>query len=172
MAKRFHISASTFNFIFLLPLIISCDTAGKFHVEGYYETEIVTLTDLIFGGPPFGRVVGIELNIKPDSTFLYKTCGNIMSGKWKIKQDSLLLVVQTNISKKDSIHYVPPYKNRTFKIKHNGQLLRIWKDTKGYGSVEKLVKRDEKFKNQKHEHFSVPARLLKWCIGKIKRFMF
>ena len=48
--------------------------------------------------------VGSELILNPDSTFTYKTCGNIMTGNWKCNTDSLLLLAKTNRWRSDSLN--------------------------------------------------------------------
>lgn len=48
--------------------------------------------------------VGSELSLNPDSTFTYKTCGNIMTGLWRYYNDSLLLIANTNRWRSDSLN--------------------------------------------------------------------
>ena len=48
--------------------------------------------------------VGSELILNPDSTFTYKTCGNIITGNWKCNHDSLLLLAKTNRWRSDSLN--------------------------------------------------------------------
>jgi hypothetical protein len=53
-----------------------------------------------------GFVVGSELELKDDSTFHYQTCGNRMEGHWHILNDSLILDVDSNLWRSDSLKEV------------------------------------------------------------------
>jgi hypothetical protein len=48
--------------------------------------------------------VGSELILKTDSNFVYTTCGNIKTGKWKINSDSLFLKIESNNFRNDSLN--------------------------------------------------------------------
>jgi hypothetical protein len=48
--------------------------------------------------------VGSELQVNEDSSYCYITCGNIMTGTWKIKDDSLMLMMETNRWRNDSLN--------------------------------------------------------------------
>jgi hypothetical protein len=47
--------------------------------------------------------VGSELVLNCDSSFTYKTCGNIMTGIWKYNNDSLSLIANSNRWRSDSL---------------------------------------------------------------------
>lgn len=48
--------------------------------------------------------VGSEIELKPDSTYKYTTCGNIITGTWCTSEDSLFLKVLTNRWRNDSLN--------------------------------------------------------------------
>ena len=48
--------------------------------------------------------IGSVLVLKNDSTFKYTTCGNIITGKWNTRKDSLFLTVKTNRWRSDSLN--------------------------------------------------------------------
>jgi hypothetical protein len=48
--------------------------------------------------------IGSELRINVNSTFLYTTCGNIISGTWTASRDSLFLHAKTNRWRNDSLN--------------------------------------------------------------------
>lgn len=47
---------------------------------------------------------GSELILNADSSFTHKSCGNIMTGNWTYKNDTLLLIVKTNRWRSDSLN--------------------------------------------------------------------
>src|SRR5438094_62877 len=72
----------------------------------YYVNHIITTS-------------GSSLEINADSTFLYTTCGNIISGRWRIKSDSLVLFIYTNRLRVDSLNsktFPPDSLKERFKI--------------------------------------------------------
>jgi hypothetical protein len=42
------------------------------------------------------------LDLYPDSTFTHKSCGNLITGKWKLDGKNLLLLCQKNMRLRDS----------------------------------------------------------------------
>jgi hypothetical protein len=50
--------------------------------------------------------VGFALDIYPDSTFYYTTCGNEMKGTWQVEKDSLILDAKINEWRNDSLQRI------------------------------------------------------------------
>ena len=48
--------------------------------------------------------IGGAIEIKEDSTFYYQTCGNIVTGNWRLKKDTLYLFSESNRWRNDSLH--------------------------------------------------------------------
>lgn len=86
--------------------------------------------------------VGTELILYPDSTYLQTTCGNISSGSWYTRSDSLFLTQKSNQWRNDSLRrnsdppavYEKPY---GFKISKDA-LEALWIRDNGNKSVTKL----------------------------------
>lgn len=47
-------------------------------------------------------ILNSELNLATDSTYQLSTCGNLISGHWRVSKDSLYLYCEQNIFKKES----------------------------------------------------------------------
>jgi len=89
--------------------------------------------------------VGSEIDLSMDSSFVYTTCGNIMSGSYCIKNDSLFLNVKSNRFRIDSLnikgfngHYPTiPTKSIKFKIEDDC-LIAIHHPSEKKKFIEKL----------------------------------
>ena len=101
---------------------------------GYYD-----LTENYMKGIR-NHIVGCSLVLNKDSSFFYKTCGNIQKGNWKTHNDSLLLSVKSSRYRLDSLDniYSEMYNNqfdlhpRKFKIENNEfQNIFTYKSKKG-----------------------------------------
>ena len=92
---------------------------------------------------------GCEIEIKDNSTFRYTTCGNIILGNWKEKNDSLFLYVESNRFRNESIQKVglngiwPVITEEpiAFKIKRN-KFIQISKATNEKLLITKLIFRE------------------------------
>lgn len=89
--------------VFASLLVASCSREDD--LIGTYETDrynyMVMVSKNIFQKTSFSAGNTIELN--EDSSFVYKTCGNIMEGYWTIKSDSLILDIHSNNWRVDSL---------------------------------------------------------------------
>ncbi len=47
---------------------------------------------------------GCSLTLHEDSSYQLITCGNLISGSWTVRKDSLLLLAKTNRWRNDSLH--------------------------------------------------------------------
>ena len=119
----------------LFCLIFSvCGCTKEFSVSGEYEITSKTLNDRMFlhKMKSEGRIVGSKLNLESDSTFLYVTCGNQMTGYWRKMQDSISLYVVTNVYRSDSMmsigQAIIPKEPITFQIRKR-QLYRLCETT-------------------------------------------
>jgi len=133
--------------ILICSLIAACHSEhfiklGCYKSVKYNQIELGIL--LVFNGIN-GAYVGSEIILKNDSSFQYSTCGNILIGKWTTKNDSLILKVNSNRYRIDSLNikgfngFFPtvPKKPIKFKIENN-YLISIHKSEKGKKTIEKL----------------------------------
>ena len=85
----------------------SCSNNNTILKTGEYKSYKPSLPYLyyqyIFNGIR-SHTIGSDLLLKNDSTFIYSTCGNIMTGTWINKSDSLLLSFTSNKFKNDSLN--------------------------------------------------------------------
>lgn len=95
--------------------ICSCKSTRKANnVElGTYRSESFNKLELTFKRFFYDEIpsIGQELSLHGDSTFVLNTCGNVISGKFKVKPDTLILLCVKNVSVKDTtkpIFYTPP----------------------------------------------------------------
>ena len=72
--------------------------------------------------------MGSSLKLKEDSTFIYKTCGNLINGTWKTENDSLRLSITQNMLKVDSTINTNTYLE-LFEIQRN-KLIQVEFNTK------------------------------------------
>lgn len=93
-------------FLLIIPLFCSCNKqhpligkwkVGNFKSYSFWERNYA----LLKGVNRF--IMGTELDINSDSTFNKNDCGNTSTGKWRIKDDSLVLLVDTTIQKNDKL---------------------------------------------------------------------
>ncbi|MBS1687971.1 MAG: hypothetical protein JSS96_04555 [Bacteroidetes bacterium] len=120
---------------FLLTLFAFCSCSSQ-PLCGNYISAKPSYSDYLFimfhGRHSFIYITGSSLFLSADSSFEYKTCGNIMTGQWKTQNDSLYLIVKTNRYRIDSLNKNGfngkfaeiPLKPHIYKIKH-GDLLSI-----------------------------------------------
>lgn len=88
---------------FATLLLVSCsredDLIGKYEADRYHFLEMAPRS--IF--QKTGFAAGCTLELKEDSSFVYKTCGNVMEGYWSTKEDSLILDIDSNKWRTDSL---------------------------------------------------------------------
>jgi len=126
-------------------LFAACSCTKEVPVSGEYEVAPKTVNDWLFlqKMKSKGRIVGSKLNLETDSTFLYLTCGNQMTGHWRKMQDSILLYVTTNVYRTDSMgvhHAIIPKEPISFQIR-KGQLYRLLQPNDSNRCVELLTKK-------------------------------
>jgi hypothetical protein len=79
-------------------------------------------------------VKGSELKLNKDSTYVYKTCGNIIKGKWRVSKDSLVLFTRSNRRRNEGV----------IKNDSDGKQPKVNKEAK----PDKLaIQEDQKLKN-------------------------
>lgn len=78
-----------------------CSPAQKTDVCGHYISTSVTSWEAITFNVKSG-VVGSTLQINEDSTFHLTTCSEVVYGSWKIKEDSIFLLVNSRKRRIDS----------------------------------------------------------------------
>lgn len=72
---------------------------GKYESKEYSNLELAWM-----GINNTSASIGSTIEIKEDSTFYLQTCGNIMTGNWTLKKDTLYLFAESNRWKNDSLH--------------------------------------------------------------------
>ncbi len=80
-------------------LLFGCSQEkSKVNVVGFYKTSqnewMVWKNKKFF--EKSGTKAFSQLQLNSDSTFSYETCGNKMTGHWKVKGDSLVLKIEKN----------------------------------------------------------------------------
>jgi len=133
--------------ILICSLLIACHSEhsiklGSYKSVKYSQIELGLL--LVFKGIK-GAYIGSEIILKKDSSFQYSTCGNILKGTWFTKNDSLILNVNSNRLKIDSLNVKGfngffssiPKKPIKFIIENN-YLISIHIFEKGKKIIEKL----------------------------------
>lgn len=131
--------------ICILASTFSC--SKEISIAGEYEAKPKTLSDRIFLRKmnSEGRIIGSRLSLAADSTFIYITCGNEMSGRWTKKQDSILLFVATNNPRVDNPRTKEPAivpKDLIIFKTRNRQLYHVWEAADSSRFVELLTKSD------------------------------
>ena len=96
-----------FAILALVVIFSSCkssipDLTGEYKNKDWTKMEMFTRSYL--GGQAL--VVGSSLELNADRSFEYQTCGNIMTGTWSVKKDSLMLNIKTNRFQIDSLNEV------------------------------------------------------------------
>lgn len=116
--------------------------------SSYHFTQIERITLFTFKHINY-FTNGSELELKDNSTYRFTTCGNIILGTWKEKNDSLFLYVESNRFRNDSIQKVglngtwPVISDQPiiFKIKNN-KLIQISKVYNDKLMITKLIFRE------------------------------
>lgn len=114
----------TFRDIFLAlnVLLFSCSNIPQRNIVGYYTSTSTLLSKGEY-------VVGNSLEVKKDSTFNYETCGEIIEGKWVLKNNIMLLYCYEFSYKNDSLNKTEkPFCDKNepvekFLVLKNGDLL-------------------------------------------------
>lgn len=112
----------------LIILLISCSsTKTSKEIIGFYKSKKYNFIEhyiILFSGKSYA--IGEILKLKKDSTYVYNTCGNVISGYWRIRGDTLLLFCQKFRYKRDSLNRVLDTNCRgsidKFYIHPNGEL--------------------------------------------------
>ncbi len=117
---------------------------GQNTLAGIYKTKGLTSEEKLF---MFKNKIkyfeqGNELMLKNDSSFQLTTCGNIMKGYWKLKEQKIMLVVNFNEYRLDSLKdkkLPTPSQAIIYEI-WNNKLYNIDVDTKGDKTISFLTK--------------------------------
>lgn len=121
---------------FLLALSVFCSCSAQSICGNYISVKPSYsdyLSNIFHGRHSCIYAVGASLQLEMDSSFEYKTCSHIMTGKWKAQNDSLYLYVKTNRYRVDSLNKTGfegkfakvPLKPYSYRIKH-GSLLSTY----------------------------------------------
>ncbi len=130
-----------FIFIVILFILYSCNSESPGNIGGTYVSE----------NPSFVRrgiyflsntwyTIGDSLELMSDSTFFHQTCGNSMTGNWRIQNDSLFLFCHSDIYRIDSLNSILKKADcegsiLKYKIENDRLILsRIFNDHKKYYS--------------------------------------
>lgn len=124
-----------------------CESEHKIHPGNYKSIEYSKIDLVVLN--VFYRInsafVGSQIILKIDSSFIYITCGNSMTGNWKSYHDTLFLYVRTNKFRIDSLNitglngHFPtlPFEPIKFKI-DSEYLIRIHHTSDSKRYIEKL----------------------------------
>jgi hypothetical protein len=115
-----------FATILVCCILLNCNTQPKPNeLTGIYKAKTPNLLVQAYNNyKKAAYVVGSEITLKTDSTFIYTTCGNIITGNWFVIKDSIYLKVNTNYYKNDSLNQI-----RKPKIGKKPIALKIFKNT-------------------------------------------
>ncbi|MFY0643659.1 MAG: hypothetical protein JXR19_04265 [Bacteroidia bacterium] len=92
----------TFSLIPLLLILSTCtekDIIGTYKSKEYSNLKIMWMYHNKTLVPS-----GTTLVVNQDSTYIYESCGNIITGHWKVIDDSLNLFAVTNRWRSDSLN--------------------------------------------------------------------
>ena len=92
--------------LLILIVLISSSCKKEFDsIIGKYESKEYSNLELAWLGiNNISASIGSTIEIKEDSTFYLQTCGNIMTGNWTLKKDTLCLFAESNRWRNDSLH--------------------------------------------------------------------
>ena len=91
--------------IFLIVILLSCSSINDVKIGTYSSHLPNKISRAINRRAGITGYIGkSEIILKKDSTYIYYTCGNINTGNWYCKGDSLFLIVKTNRFRNDSLH--------------------------------------------------------------------
>lgn len=147
--KFYALNTITYTIITFF-LLAAC--SRKIEVIGIYNTDRYSRAEK-FSKSIVNKtwfVVGSSLEVNEDSTFHYQTCGNIMDGNWHIQRDSLVLDIDSNRWRSDSLQENgllgrKPGSDFDLTFKINGDcLIQIKKPKDGIGSYYLRLKKAEK----------------------------
>lgn len=137
--------------------LIAQTTNDQGHLIGAYKSPDYSFFQKLFYNI-FQRTsfaVGTTLELRQDSGFYKKTCGNIITGDWKVKADTLLLFYNTNRWRNDSLHQYgyngewPQIPSKPEKYIIEGEMLRQRYPIEYNGRKERAVLDLEKVINEK-----------------------
>lgn len=113
-------------------------------VGTYSSPESNTINKLQYGS----RALGLELELKSDSTFVYTTCAQITNGSWNYQDKKLILNCEEKKMKIDSLNQLEKYAKgkicgepEVFQVKNN-KLSNTEKFKNGKTVKSILVKND------------------------------
>jgi hypothetical protein len=94
------------NHLILFSLVLLLGCQAEIELVGTYKARPTTAPErnvrYVFQG--FSRFsVGRELALYRDATFRLTSCGNIATGRWYQRHDSLFLAYETNVWRNDSL---------------------------------------------------------------------
>jgi hypothetical protein len=116
-------------YIGLLFIVVSCSSTEKVIVGKYKSKTYNIFQRIIMQIKSETSVMGSELELRSDSTYLYISCGNIINGNWRIySNDTLALFCKNNKFRNDSLNKVMDASCGTapvkYKILKSGELTR------------------------------------------------
>lgn len=87
---------------------ISCSTQKKIEdLSGKYMSKKYSMISKIgMAMKSESHVLNSELMLNQDSSYIHTTCGNIVKGKWNIRNDSLFLFCEENRYRNDSLNQI------------------------------------------------------------------
>lgn len=98
--------------ILFLASLFSCSKPKTFETfPVIYKSPETTIINQIKYWSPI--VIDQSLTLYKDSSYLYKTCSQIETGKWKRKNDSLFLICENRKFITDGLNYLKEFEKGT-----------------------------------------------------------
>jgi len=92
--------------LFLIVFVSGCKSDYEI-ITGSYKSVRMNIVEygfrFVFQNVG-SSMVGSEIILNPDSTFIFTTCGGIITGRWSATPDSLFLHAETNRYRIDSLN--------------------------------------------------------------------
>lgn len=125
---------------------VSCQTEGSkgASVGGEYVSKSYGFIEWLLLPAEAAAIGGNNLKLNADSSYLLQTCGNLISGHWRIdKTDSLVLFCTTNIKLRDKSKQSCGTAPMKYAVKQNGSSLYRTIENGKLLLVDCLVKKQE-----------------------------
>jgi hypothetical protein len=136
--------------ILILLIFTSCNRDNKIIIGKYkfIETSKIERMWLYLTSGINHFFVGCEIELNNDSSYVYKTCGNIIKGNWKVSNDSLFCFIKSNRWRNDSLDKFG-FNGKWPKISDKPTIFKI--DGKYLKQIISFSKKDKAIIIMKHE---------------------
>jgi len=132
--------------VLIAIMLVQLNLNSQISLCGDYKISSPNLSDRItmfFKGIK-SVVAGSELSLNKDSSFVYTTCGNKITGRWSFKKGTVDLNITSNRFRIDSLNELPEWKSqissvgiKKFRLK-GSRLYSVSRFSDGTKSIEIL----------------------------------